>query len=390
MTAEDTVTLVAVGDVGPKRAHAEELFDLTRAILSGADITFGQLESNLSLRGTRQLHMGLGSIAHPRIGKTLADAGFDVMSFASNHSLDYSEEALFDTLDVMKKNKVAVIGAGRDIVEARRPVIFERKNNRVGFLAYCSVVPKGFEAGENKSGVAPVRASTAYEQADWQPGTPPRIITKALPDDLDAMVRDIQSLRQQVDVLVVSMHWGVHFVPSIVAMYQYEVGHAAIDAGADIIIGTHAHILKGIEVYRGKVIFFSLCNFCMDLPIAGPVAKAMAAAMQRPVITDVKIDRQNYCQIGHYAWEVDPEYPTYAFPADSRKSIVVKCRISDRKLRSVSFLPLWICNNGRPTPLSQSDPRNEEVLNYMKWLCKDQRLNTGFVREGDGIKVVTD
>ena len=390
MTTENTLTLVAVGDVGPKRAHAEEVFDLTRAILRGADITFGQLESNLSLRGTQQLHMGLGSIAHPRVGEALAGAGFDVMSFASNHSLDYSEEALLDTLDVMQRNKIEIIGAGRDIFEARRPAIFERKNTRVGFLAYCSVVPKGFDARNNKSGVAPVRASTAYEQADWQPGTPPRIVTKAFPDDLEAMVGDIRSLRQQVDVLVVSMHWGVHFVPSIIAGYQYEVGHAAIDAGADIIIGTHAHILKGIEVYRGKAIFFSLCNFCMDLPIAGPVATAMAAAMQRPFITDVKIDRQNYCQIGHYAWEVDPEYPTYAFPADSRKSILVKCQIRDKKLSSVSFLPLWISKNGRPTPLSQSDPRSEEVLNYMKWLCKDQRLNTGFVREGDEIRVVTD
>jgi poly-gamma-glutamate capsule biosynthesis protein CapA/YwtB (metallophosphatase superfamily) len=384
------VTLVAVGDVGPKRAPAEELFDFTRTILRGADITFGQLESNLSLRGTQQLQTGLGSIAHPRVGDALADAGFDVMSFASNHSLDYSEEALLDTLDVMQRNKIEVIGAGRDIVEARRPVIFERKRTRVGFLAYCSVVPKGFDARENKSGVAPVRASTAYEQADWQPGTPPRIVTKAFPDDLEAMVRDIQSLRPAVDVLVVSMHWGVHFVPSVIATYQYEVGHAAIDAGADIIIGTHAHILKGIEVYRGKAIFFSLCNFCMDLPIAGPVAKSMAAAMQRPAITDVKIDRQNYCQIGHYAWEVDPQYPTYAFPADSRKSILVKCRIKEKKLSSVSFLPLWISKNGQPTPLLQSDPRSEKVLNYMKWLCKDQRLNTEFIREGDDIRVVTD
>ncbi len=390
MTSENTVTLVAVGDVGPKRANAEELFDSTRSILRGADITFGQLESNLSLRGTQQLHMGLGSIAHPRVANALADAGFDVMSFASNHTLDYSEEALLDTLDVMKRNKIEVIGTGRDIFEARRPVIFERKKTRVGFLAYCSVVPKGFDARENKSGVAPLRASTSYEQVDWQPGTLPRIITKAFPDDLNAMVKDIQSLRQEVDVLVVCMHWGVHFVPSVIAMYQYEAGHAAIDAGADIIIGTHAHILKGIEVYRGKAIFFSLCNFCMDLPIAGPVANEMAAAMQRPVITDVEIDHQNYCRIGHYTWEVDPEYPTYAFPADSRKSILVKCQISDKKLRRVSFLPLWISKKGRPEPMSQADPRSEEVLNYMKWLCKDQRLDTEFVRDRDEIRVVTD
>lgn len=390
MNDENTLTLIAVGDVGPKRAQAQELFDATHGILCGGDIVFGQLESNLSLRGTRQLQMGLGSIAHPRVGDALAHAGFDVMSFASNHTLDYSEEALLDTLNVMKKKNIAVIGAGRDIAEARRPAVFERKKTRVGFLAYCSVVPKGFHAAENKSGVAPVRASTAYEQADWQPGTPPRIITKAYPNDLAAMVNDIETLRRDVDVLVVSMHWGVHFVPSVIAMYQYEVGHAAIDAGADIIIGTHAHILKGIEVYKGKVIFFSLCNFCMDLPIAGPVAKEMANAMHRPAITDVKADHQNYCQIGPYSWEVDPDYATYAFPADSRKSILVKCRIEDKKLQSVTFLPLWISKNGRPEPLSQRDSRSQKVLEYIKWLCRDQKLATRFVRRGDEITVVTE
>lgn len=382
------VNLVAVGDVGPKRENADEVFDLTRSILREGDITFGQLESNLSTRGTPQVSMGLGSIAHPRMGKVIADAGFDVMSFASNHSLDWSEEALFDTLDVMKENRIAVIGAGRNLKEARKPAIIERKNTKVGFLAYCSVVPKGFDARENKSGVAPVRAFTSYEQADWQPGTPPRIHTKVFPEDLSNMVDDIRALKSRVDVLVLSMHWGIHFVPSVIAQYQYEAGHAAIDAGADIIIGTHAHILKGIEVYKGKVIFFSLCNFAMDLPIAGPVADAMAASQGRPAMTSVPIDDNNRCQIGHYSWKVDPAYPTYAFPMDARKSILVRCRIVDKKIERVAFQPVWITPKGQPEPLTQSDPRSEAVYRYMEYLCEDQRLDTSFKREGDEIVVI--
>lgn len=390
MAHEDPLILVAVGDVGPKRQNADELFTGTRSILREADITFGQLETNLSLRGTPQRHTGLGSIAHPRVGVSLADAGFNVLSFASNHCLDYSEDAMRDTLEVLENNNIAVVGAGHKIDEARRPVIFERKNYKVGFLAYCSIIPKGFEATDKRPGVAPIRVSTSYEQADWQPGTPPRIHTKAFPDDLEAMVKDIAQLRSQVDLLVVSMHWGVHFVPSIIAKYQHDVGHAAIDAGADLIIGTHAHILKGIEVYKGKVIFFSLCNFCMDLPIAGPVAAEMAQAIQRSAITDIKIDDQNYCRVGHYRWEVDPEYTTYAFPKDSIKSILVQCEFNAQKKLRVFFKPLWISRNGQPVPLSQSDPRSEEVLDYIKWLCKDQGLNTQFMREGDDIRVVTE
>jgi len=311
-----------------------------------------------------------------------------VMSFASNHALDYGDEALFDTLDVMRENHIAVIGAGKTIAEARRPAIFKRKGTTIGFLAYCSVVPRGFQAEENKSGVAPLRATTAYQPVDWQAGMPPKVVTRTFPGDLGAMEDDIRHLRKQVDILVVSMHWGVHFVPSIIADYQYEAGHAAIDAGADLIIGTHAHILKGIEVYKGKVIFFSLCNFNMDLPLAGSVAEEMAASQQRPAMTAVKIDENNRADVGFHRWEVDPEYPTYAFPIDSQKTMLVKCTISNKKIQRVAFLPLWMNTKGQPEPLSETDPRNEEVFSYMKRLCKDQELDTRFIRDGDEIVVV--
>ena len=368
MADKDGITLIAVGDVGPIREHPEEVFDLTRSILKDGDITFGQLERNLSERGTEQRHMMPGSRTHPRVGKALADAGFDIMSFASNHTLDFSEEALFDTIHVMKENNIGVIGVGRNIEEARRPAIIERKGARVGFLAYCSVVPKGYEAREDKPGLAPVRATTFYEQVDWQPGTPPRIISQAYHEDLAAMMEDIRKLRPKVDVLVVSHHWGIHFEPSTIAMYQYEVGHAAIDAGADIIIGHHAHILKGIEVYKGKVIFFSLCNFNMDFSAA-------------------RLSEMMFYNF--YDWEIDPEYPTYGFPIDSQKVILVKCTIADKKIKRVAFLPIWMNKKGQSELLSRSDPRNDEVYRYMEWLCKDQKLDTKFTREGDEVVVLT-
>jgi poly-gamma-glutamate synthesis protein (capsule biosynthesis protein) len=310
------------------------------------------------------------------------------MSFASNHALDYGDEALFDTLDVMRENNVSVIGAGKNIREARQPAIFERKGTTIGFLAYCSVVPRGFQAEADKSGVAPLRATTAYEPIDWQAGMPPKVVTRTFPDDLAAMKVDISKLRRQVDIVVVSMHWGVHFIPAVIADYQYEAGHAAIDAGADLIIGTHAHILKGIEVYKGKVIFFSLCNFNMDLPLAGPVAEEMAASQQRPAITAVKIDENNRTDVGFHCWEVDPDYPTYGFPIDSHKTMLVKCTITHKKIQRVAFLPLYMNKKGQPEPLAQSDPRNEEVFNYMQWLCRDQELDTRLIRDGDEIVVV--
>ncbi len=366
---DDMVTLVAVGDVIPGGEYPEEGFDFTRSILRGADITFGQLERCITERGTRQLQGGFGFRCQPRASKVLSDAGFNIMSFASNHTMDWSDDGLLDTLDTLRDNNIAVIGAGKNIEEARQPVIIERKRTKVGFLAYCSVLPQRYDAKQDRAGVAPVRISTAYEQFDWQPGTPPRIITMADPDDLAAMVEDIKKLRPLVDVLVVSMHWGVHFVPAIIAMYQYEVGHTAIDAGADIIIGTHAHILKGIEVYKGKVIFFSLSNFRMDLFLDRLISSTPNS-------------------FSFYNWEVDPEYPTYAFPIDSKKSVLIKCNIANKRIQRVAFLPLWINKKAQPELLSRSDPRSDEVYQYMEWVCKEQRLNTKFSREGDEVVVL--
>ncbi len=309
----------------------------------------------------------------PKNVAALTYAGFNIVSFASNHTLDWSDDALFDTLDVLRKNNIVVIGAGRNIDEARRPAIIECKGTKVGFLAYCSVVPSGFEARADKSGVAPVRATTSYEQVDWQPGTPPRIISRANPDDLAAMVDDIKRLRQSVDVLVISIHWGIHYVPSIIAMYQYEVGHAAIDAGADIIIGHHAHILKGIDVYKGKVIFFSLCNFAFDFP-AGRLAKGASRAF--------------YSSIGK-GWKIDPEYPMYGFPADSRKTILVKCILCNKQIERVSFLPVMINKQSQPEIMLRGDKRSSDVFEYMQWLCKDQNLDTKLFFDGDEIVVST-
>jgi len=392
----EDITLVAVGDVRPKRKYPEEVFDLIRPILKGADIAFGQLECSFSVRGTR--HWGemlhnepsrrpSGISPHsgpddPRGAKILSDAGFNVMSAASNHAMRWGHDGVLDTLDVMKANNIEMIGAGKNIEDATRPAIIERKGTKVGFLAYCSVVPRGHWATLDRAGVAPVRATASYEQFDWQPGTVPRIISKANPEDLAGMVEDIEKLRSQVDVLVVSMHWGVHFTPAVIAMYQHEIGHAAIDAGADLILGHHSHILKGIEVYKGKVIFFSLANCSMN---------PYKVSEESDTFTLATYAGRRYTTHLGYRVECEPDYPDESMGINMQKSILVKCDISSRKLQRVAFLPMWINpvkKKSQPEPLSRSDPRSDQVYQYMEWLCGDQGLDTKFSREGDEVAVV--
>src|SRR6202012_2271507 len=224
-----------------------------------------------------------------------------------------SEESLSDTLAAARRAGIALIGAGADIGAARAPVVLERAGRGVGFLGYASVVPGGYAAGPAKPGVAPLRATTFYQQVDWQPGTPPKILTFPEPADMDALVADIKALRPQVDVLIVSVHWGVHFEPQTIADYQYAYAHAAIDAGADAVLGHHAHLLKGVEVYRGKPVIYSLNNFL--LRPRGDDGEWLSAANT---------------------------------PSDQQKSIMVKFTLDQGRITRFVIQPIWLGHRPRP------------------------------------------
>lgn len=373
MVDNKEVVILAVGDINLNRDKPETTYVYAAPVLREADISFAQLEASISDRPSPQVHASPSACCVPSKNVSgLTYAGFNVISFAGNHTLDAGVDALLDTCDTLRKNNIGIIGVGNDLEEAARPWIVERKGTTVGFLAYNSILPAGYAAGPGKPGCNPLRISTFYEQVDPQPGTPCRIITIPNEQDFEAMLAAIRALRSRVDIVVVSMHWGIHFQPAVLAMYQRAVGHAAIDAGADLIIGTHAHILKGIEVYKGKVIFYSLCNFGQDSFLShnlkGPRASQLFTL---------------------YNFKPDPEYKTYPFPPDSRKSIIAKAVITDKKITHVSYLPVWINKETVPELLSNSDKRSEEVNRYMEWVCSDQGLDTRFSHEGDEVVVVT-
>lgn len=369
--ADEIISILAVGDVGPDRENPESLFEHAASTIRQADISFCQLERILSNRGDLQVQIKAHhSRVDPENVSALTSAGFNLLSFASNHSLDWGAEAFLDTIALLREKGIEVVGVGRDITEARRPAVFDRNGTRIAFLGYCSVLPRGYQAEAETPGCAPLRAKTFYEQVDWQAGTPPEIITFTEVGDLDAMVDDITRAKAMADVVVVSMHWGVHFAPSIIAMYQKEAGHAAIEAGADIIIGHHAHILKGVEVYKGKAIFYSLGNFAFDVPAEF-------------VMKDKGYERLRE----RYPWDVDQEYIGYGYPPDSRKTILVKCIISGKHIQRVSFLPAYINSYAQPEVLDSSDARFGDVAAYMEKISKEQKLNVGFSVEGDEVVV---
>jgi len=186
------------------------------------------LEAVYSERGAPQPHCRVPLKAHPRNAPAIQRAGFQVASFASNHTLDWGADAALDTLDVMRKTGVHIIGVGKNIAEAREPKIMECRGTNVAFLAYCSILPMGCWAEANKFGCAPARGWTFYEQIEHdQPGTPARIHSFAHEDDQAAMIKDINNVKAQADLVMVSMHWGIHFKEAEIAAYQKEYAYAA-------------------------------------------------------------------------------------------------------------------------------------------------------------------
>jgi poly-gamma-glutamate synthesis protein (capsule biosynthesis protein) len=322
--------------------------ELVRDTLAGADIRFAQCERVYSERGAYQVHSnGHHSRVKPHMASIFSDCGFDVVSVASNHAMDWGEDALLDSIALLQKQGHKTVGAGRNLQQARQPSILERNGVRVAFLAYCSVLNEGYAAGTDKAGIAPLRAHSYYEPAEYQPGVPPRIITVPYERDLEAMLEDICAAKKTAHAVVVSLHWGVHYIPRMIADYQTIAANAAFAAGADLILGHHAHIPKAIAVHAGKACFYSLSNFMMSSRAKTP---AKASAFER-----------------RYGVRMDPDYPNLAYGEDAKRSMIAKAVITASGVKSVSFLPVLIDKQLRPEVLRNGDPRFADAVRYMDW-----------------------
>ncbi len=369
---DDDVVVLAVGDLTPSRPDPDTLFDRVRPWLTAADITFGQLEINLTDRGARLPQARHTDRTSPETAHAFARAGFDVISFAGNHCMDWGPEGFFDTIAAVRSAGIDVVGVGATIAEARRPVVVERTGRRVAFLAYSSILPMGYWAEVNRPGCAPMRAFTHYEQVEHdQPGTPARVHTFPHEADLAALCADVAAARADADAVLVSLHWGIHFVPAVIADYQRVVGRAAIDAGADAILGHHAHILKGVELHRRRPIIHSLCNFAVDLHMD-------QAHADSPGFKEI--------QGLHPHWEPDFD-STYNFPADSRRTVVAKVVLGASGGLRVSLLPAYVDRQSVPEILPAADPRFDEVHQYLVDITRAAGLNGSFEVDGDELVI---
>ena len=363
MTAKkNVITLLAVGDILLNRDKPDSLLAQVAPALKQGDLVFSQVECAYSERGQRADDRGWGGFrAHPRNVPAIANAGIKVASIAGNHTMDYGPDAFCDTLDHFQKNGIKTIGGGRNIKEARTPALFEIDGTRVAFLGYNSIIKTDWIAREDYPGMAPLQVKTFYEQLDWQPGTPAKVWTLPVLDDMLAVERDIAGARQTADIVVVSVHWGVHHMGDP-AMYQIDAGRRMIDAGADLILGHHTHRLNPIMKYKGKFIFFGLGNFAFQ---------------------SGKDPNDPYLQITKQLYHTSPLAEGAKKTNESHNSIMVKCEIADKQLQRVSFRPCTSNEKAEPRIVPPSDSYGQEIIAYLESSSKE--FGTKLLTEGDEV-----
>jgi poly-gamma-glutamate capsule biosynthesis protein CapA/YwtB (metallophosphatase superfamily) len=262
-TARVPVRLLAVGDLMLGTSVKQTIlarggrapFVKFRETLRKADVTFGNLETPLSERGSPTPGKSAESLRNKTnfifraplsAAEGLAWAGFDVVSLANNHAMDYGPEALRDTLECLRAASVTPVGGGLNLREAAAPVFFERNGHRFAIFAISDVLPLFSVAGENSPGVAPGRGARFEREM-------PQAIARA---------------KQRADWVLVSVHWGKELYTGATPK-QRRLGHKLVDWGADAVIGHHTHCLGPVERYGKGVIHYSLGNFIAYRPIPG-------------------------------------------------------------------------------------------------------------------------
>lgn len=366
---------IAVGDIGPNRKEPDSIFDGVREALKQADLLFGQLEPCLASTGTPLPQSRLPMRGNPAGAAAIRRAGFDVISFATNHCMDWGREAFFETISVLKAQGINVIGAGANIAEARKPTIMQLGDTKIAFLGYNSILPQNYFATEDRPGCAPFRGLTAYEPVEHdQPETPARLHSFPLWGDMIAMAADIKAAKAMADIVMVSFHWGIHFTPAVLAEYQRIGAYAAIEVGADIILGHHTHILKPIEIYKGKAIIYSMANFALEPPFLFAENLELHNTAQHKELQALNPD-----------WGKMPKKP---MPPDSYKSLMIKCIIGDKKIKSVSFVPVQLDDDSNPFTLTADDPRFGEIVQYMRDITINQGINTEYSIKGDEVIIL--
>ena len=384
----DRITVTATGDsliTVRLPDYPDDGFRQMVDLIQSCDVAFTNMEMVLSnYQGSPVVESGGGNLsAHPDVARDLMRIGFNLTAFANNHTLNYGEHGCLATVDALADMGFTSAGAGRNLEEARSPVFLQTEKALVGLVGCASSFAPGQRAGAQlgarpgRPGLNPQRFDTLYvldeerldvikhiaeqtgdteqrEFGKWlgfvQPakreeefifagrsfiaGEEIGIRTEAHEDDLQGNAEAIRDAKWRSDLTLVSIH--AHEQGSdrwIPADFLVEFAHAAIDAGADMVIGHGPHLLRGVEIYQGKPIFYSVGNFIFQPELTRwfPPDDLIALGVEPDATTPEMWDHMN--QGGERGFVADHLY---------WESFLPLCTYEDGELVGIELHPLTL------------------------------------------------
>ena len=384
---------LGVGDLILNASNIEACFEPSTELFKKADIVLGQVESPHTDRGHLSNIEPRSTPAYPpEMLDVLPKAGLTVASLGGNHIFDQGYYGVYDTIEKLKSLGIETVGAGLNLSEAKKPVKLEKKGIKIAILQYNATGPSVSWATPQKAGAAYIRVLTVYSaDMSCEPGSMPDAVwTITDPRTLQDMKDDILALRKEGYLVVVGFHIGRMNSPDILT-FQFEITHAAIDCGAEMILCHHTHEPRGIEVYRGKPIFHGLGNFVTLTDMMNATAsnaeksKNEAQFLYRP---------HTWQGVYPVAWrmkdtnkEHETGIPNYVFSHLSRNTLIVRGQFDENGLQKASFIPCYIDDTGAPVPVKRGE-KGDDVFECFENLNKIEELNTKMYWNEEGTEIM--
>lgn len=363
--AEEQALIFATGDLIIDEPNPSAFFAPSKPLLSTGDFVVGQIEVPHTDRGEANSTDIPAPPAPPENLAPLKDCGFNLCTTCGNHAHDNGVPGIVDTLALLRALGIAATGTGLNLSQAKTPAIIERKGIKVGLLGYNAVGPREGWATSAKAGVSYVQILTHHEPSPRAtPGLPAAIYTFPETESLAQMQADIRAARAQCDILLVALHKGMVHTHGEIQMYERPLAHAAIDAGADAVIGHHAHILRGIEVYRGKPIYHNLGNFVCVTHALTPSGDQNSPERMGWIAQRKKL----------FGFTPDPEMPFYPFHPESRKTMLARMVATKQGITKFGFVPCYINKAGAPEVLETYE-QARDIMDYVRQISQEQGLD---------------
>jgi poly-gamma-glutamate capsule biosynthesis protein CapA/YwtB (metallophosphatase superfamily) len=343
----DLIVLLA-GDLVLDAEEPDHWLSGIAPAVRAADIAIGHLEVPHTRRGAELEGDVPATAAPPENLDALKRAGFAAVSLAGNHIADWGSEGIEDTIERLDRLEIAHAGAGATLEEARVPARLERRGRRIALLSYNCVGPEAAWAAADRAGCNYLEVLTA----DGSPVAPAGPLVEATPEALARLHTDIAEARPSAELVIVALHKGIVHTPAKLAPYERPLASAALAAGADIVVGHHAHILRGVELDDGRPVFHGLGNGCV-------VTHALSPGQDHPARSAWAERRREL-----FGFEPDPRYTLAPFHPEAVNGVLGIVIAHESGRFATGVVPLFVEPPGRPVCVT--DERADAVIAYVK------------------------